>query len=182
MFAHMQAVMFVYDSAVNFWWIKPKHSNPKELEQKTMTFNTSGPYKNDAGRSKQIYQPVADLFNHRTSFGNTRFDFEMVDGIPHAVLIIRRNTVTESGSPKSIDVDEKLYLVLIWQEEWSGIFARTKYLKGKMVFRRQDEAAFFARQFLMEGSKFVLSDADTDDFMDPFDDGSDDVKDLYEDL
>ena len=47
---------------VDFWWIKPQASNPGALEPLTLPRNAKGPHKNDPGRSRAVYAPLAALF------------------------------------------------------------------------------------------------------------------------
>eukprot|EP00397_Hematodinium_sp_SG-2012_P006867 GEMP01006904.1.p1 GENE.GEMP01006904.1~~GEMP01006904.1.p1 ORF type:complete len:490 (-),score=51.73 GEMP01006904.1:2014-3483(-) len=172
-FAGMQSVMYSWtpDQLIDYWWIKPMKDDMLSLEKETMRLNIRQPHKNDPGRSKPIYQPLADFFIHKAVHGNVRFGIEMNDGLPRAVLYEQ-----PTDGRKGEDV---LYLYLIWQEDWtSSPFARVKYLKGKMVFRRES-LFFYARQFMIEGTKFTLEAEETDEFQNPFGDGERDVKDYY---
>ena len=36
-------------------------------------------------------------------------------------------------------------MCLVWLEEWSSPFARNKFMRGKMVYRRRANGGFFAR-------------------------------------
>ena len=61
-FCSMQAVMFCrLASDVDFWWIKPKESDPSSLEAKTLDYNSAGPYKNNAGKAKAACLPLSPI-------------------------------------------------------------------------------------------------------------------------
>eukprot|EP00967_Tisochrysis_lutea_P112851 scaffold178679_cov28-Tisochrysis_lutea.AAC.2 len=109
-----------------------------------------GEHKNDPGRSRALYAQFADLFAlgggadaaaraDRAGGGKLRFEIVQVGpspGVPRALIVD-----VVSGS--------NYYVHLIWQEDWtSNPFARSKYVKGKIVYQRDPAASvFFARPY-----------------------------------
>merc|ERR1719277_3002927 len=84
-FCGMQAVMYCasWDCQVDFWWVKPSKTADSEgnfgIEQNTLSRHAKGPHKNDPGRSKQFYKPLADLFGQEGQCRDgSRFGIERV--------------------------------------------------------------------------------------------------------
>jgi len=152
-FCGMQAVMYSVsgDGEVDFWWVKPRQG-AVAVEPNTLSRHARGPYKNDPGRSKPFYKPLADLFVQEQIIGGTRFGIEKADAFSRAFL----ERVSESGVTRH-------YVSHIWQEDWSSNpFASCKYIKGKIVYQKDPQSLeFFARQFSMvNGSLTILEHED----------------------
>jgi len=174
-FANMQSVMFAYTKAkkVDYWWIKPEKDNAEALEKATLTYNTAGAWKNDPGKSKSVYDPVMDLFNKGVKHGDLSFVIHQDGKRPRSCICVN----DAKGAVK-----EQLYIFLIWQEDWTiNPFARSKFLKGKVVFKHHPgEPFFYAREYLLKDGIFKFTGEDTDEFTDMFrGEGANEVKDLY---
>ena len=114
--------------AVDFWWVKPSASEPGALEERTLGRNAKGPHKNDPGRSRTVYAPLADLFNLSngcTADGRLRFGMAYAGGgVPRAYV-------------ESVRTGERYYLVLVWQEDWTANpFARSRFILGKLIYQK----------------------------------------------
>ena len=143
MLAGMQVVMFTAmdageggGQALDFWWVKPREGEASSLEAQTLHRHSRGPHKNDPGRSKAVYGPIAKLWDGedglRASRGALRFGFGSDSGLSSAWI-------------ESVATGERYHLCLVWLEEWSSPFARNKFMRGKMVYRRRANGGFFAR-------------------------------------
>eukprot|EP00931_Biecheleriopsis_adriatica_P092877 TRINITY_DN66645_c0_g1_i1.p1 TRINITY_DN66645_c0_g1~~TRINITY_DN66645_c0_g1_i1.p1 ORF type:complete len:386 (-),score=71.52 TRINITY_DN66645_c0_g1_i1:70-1227(-) len=138
-FCGMQAVMYSAANGsstdVDFWWVKPLKDDKDNLESNTLCRHSKGPHKNDPGRSKSVYQPIADLFRNKATMNGLRF------GIDHVKSARLGKTVPRAFIEQSIEGEVvKLWLTLVWQEEWTqNPFARTKYVKGKLVYQKDVE-------------------------------------------
>ena len=87
-----------------------------------------------------MYEPLAALFTSagQNKDGTLRFGIELVEGVPRAYI-------------ESIRSGERFYICLVWQESWSANpFARSKYIKGKLVYQAAPGEGFFARPFCIE--------------------------------
>lgn len=149
LFCGMQVVMYSVsgDGEVDFWWVKPRQG-AVAVEPNTLSRHAKGPYKNDPGRSKPFYKPLADLFVQEQSIGGTRFGIEKADAVSRAFL----EQVSESGVTRQ-------YISLIWQEDWSSNpFTSRKYIKGKIVYQKDPQSLeFSARQYsIVNGSMSIL--------------------------
>lgn len=166
----MQAVMFTCDSKkmIDFWWVKPVSQNgfgsPKKtpsslnpqstLEMETLNRHSSGSHKNDPGRSKPFYKPLADLFEKSQATSSWHFWIEMTrsktgDEAPRAVM------------RKLGKMHHKNYVHVLWLEDWtSNPFSMNKYIKGKIVYQRKiGSRRFHCRQFEIHDKKlFIVSD------------------------
>merc|ERR1712032_797961 len=134
----MQAIMFcsslsetAASASVDFWWVKPSRASSTEVERETLNRHGQGAHKNDPGRSKQCYQLLANLFEQNTLTGGWRFAIEIV------------STKLGETAPRAFMLQEtakravRLYVHIIWQEDWTtNPFARTKYIKGKIVYQK----------------------------------------------
>jgi len=158
----MQAVLYVCpdnggawaaeggDPRLDFWWIKPQKANPRTLQKETMHFNMTGPYKNDPGRSKEVYDTLVEKFVEGRD-GNFTFGLDSVSG---------RAYIAQDCPGRPL---EKMLLYLIWQEEWSSPFARKKFIKGKLCYQKEKEGSiiqneFYARRYeIMDGRVRISS-------------------------
>lgn len=162
MWCGMQVVMYCVslDGDVDFWWVKPavKDGDVADVERATLNRHAKGPHKNDPGRSKQFLKPLADYFlNKERLVDGTTFGIERVGSGDESKCMrafLQRPSPSPGGQP------HKFYLDVVWQEDWgTAIFARTSYIKGKLVY--QKEAAgpqFFARQYSIANNKIMLFD------------------------
>lgn len=157
----MQAVLFAsLDGArpsqgskaapVDFWWVKPMQSDAARLDSQTVNRHSAGPHKNDPGRSRDVYQPLADKFSIGKD-GDFVFGLDPTSGRAFIQDIHRQH--------------EHLLLYLIWQEEWSGVMSRKKFLRGKICYEkvdtRQDAAntkpKLFARQYEISDGRIAIA-------------------------
>ena len=54
-----------------------------------------------------------------------------------------------------------VYLTFVWQERWSSILARSRYMEGKVVYQKDPTtAAYHARQYLVSDGKLTLHPAE----------------------
>jgi hypothetical protein len=152
----MQAVMYCVgvDGVVDFWWVKPMKGSQTRVEQCTLSRNVKGPHKNDPGRSKPFYKPLADVFGQAAAMKDGwRFGIE--DAGASADRAARAYVEKETS-----DGPDRMYLYLIWQEDWTNNpFARSKYIKGKIVYQRELKAdEFFSRQYMITNGVMSLID------------------------
>ena len=151
-FAPMQAVVYccMNESAefgsgitrIDFWWLKPRNGLPNTLEAETLNRHASGPHKNDPGRSKDIYRPLAELFSSSGKQGA-----HLLFGIEGA-----RAYIMDS------DTNECYYICLVWQEDWtSNPLARSRFVKGMIIYQKNPiESAFFTRPFAIIDKKILI--------------------------
>jgi len=163
------------DGEVDFWWVKPSKDDSTVTEQETLCRQNKGPHKNDPGRSKPFYKPLADMFQtaHVASDGR-RYAIEAPPGEKSSRAFIEEENTTTSQR-------EKLWLTLVWQEDWtSSPFARSKYIKGKIVYQRNyKELEFYSREYMIKDGVMTFSDFEDPPFllkMLP----DNDIKDLFE--
>mmetsp|Transcript_8409 Transcript_8409/g.20855 ORF Transcript_8409/g.20855 Transcript_8409/m.20855 type:complete len:367 (+) Transcript_8409:53-1153(+) len=119
----MQAVAYaVMDSGkIDFWWVKPRADCAGELEAGTLHRHSHGPFKNDPGKSRAVYQALADFFaGTGPSQDGTSFEVQSVNGTARGCLCL-------SGSVRPI--------VLIWQEEYSGLLSWSKFVHGQIMYQ-----------------------------------------------
>lgn len=132
-YCKMQAVMYAQvGSIVDFWWVKPQKDNPCCLEKNTLTLHMTGPFKNNAGRSRSVYSPLAEKFASGIPDGDFTFGIDK-----HGRAFVEEDTGAGDGSRA------RLLIYLIWQEDWSSAFAYTKFIRGKICY--QKEAALGTR-------------------------------------
>mmetsp|Transcript_62126 Transcript_62126/g.133588 ORF Transcript_62126/g.133588 Transcript_62126/m.133588 type:complete len:238 (-) Transcript_62126:63-776(-) len=189
MFCGMQAVMYSASALgeVDFWWVKPSRSpNQGGVEAKTLNKNVKGPHKNDPGRSKPFYQPLADLFGKECGSGTRMQRQNVLKG--GVRLGLERVKAGEEGGREAVRAYleqegqiSKVFLNLVWQEDWtSNPFARSKYIKGKIIYQKDPQALqFFARQYsIVDG---IMTIAPTEDL--PFESvvPGNEIKALYAD-
>eukprot|EP00928_Gymnodinium_smaydae_P093636 TRINITY_DN7792_c0_g6_i1.p1 TRINITY_DN7792_c0_g6~~TRINITY_DN7792_c0_g6_i1.p1 ORF type:complete len:493 (+),score=105.25 TRINITY_DN7792_c0_g6_i1:122-1600(+) len=157
-FCGMQAVMFCADKRgdVDFWWVKPSKSDPSKLERETLNRHSSGKHKNDPGRSKPFFQPLADLFAK-----NALVSSEWRFGIEHAGTdgkVPRAYIDWVDPSSESDVKGQRCYLQCLWQEDWtSNPFSRSKYVKGKLVYHKQGKSEkLYMRQYeIRDGVAYI---------------------------
>lgn len=155
-FCGMQVIAYFIssngDGEVDFWWVKPTKGAGTETEHATLCRQTKGPHKNDPGRSKPFYKPLADMFKEgHVAEDGRRYAIEAPPGerCPRAFI------EEDSSSGER----EKLWLHLVWQEDWtSNPWSRSKYIKGKIVYqRRPEELEFYAREYCIKDGAFQFS-------------------------
>lgn len=178
MFCGMQVVVYCADFAgeVDVWWVKPQQSSRKSggigsVEHKTLSRNSKGPYKNDPGRSKPFYKPLADLFQQGACKDGRRFGIEAgkAGQAPRAFI------------EESNGVNERWYMYLVWQEDWTtNPLARAKYIKGRVAYQKdREEYKYFTRQFEMQSNgQLILSEDEDQSFEAALPDET--IKDLWE--
>jgi len=180
-FCGMQAVMYCanWECQVDFWWVKPGKAADGEgnfgIERNTLSRHAKGPHKNDPGRSRQFYKPLADLFSQECEHRDgSRFGIERVSSCSGG-RALRAYMDKECEGRMT-----RLYMHLVWQEDWtSNPFARSKYIKGKLVYQKDLQAhQFFARQYSITNGKISVSDVEEQAFSSVL--PGDDVKDLRE--
>merc|ERR1712194_182827 len=150
----MQAVLFsqVQKGGVDFWWVKPRKEGG-QLEPSFLTLHKKGSFKNDPGRSKPIYAPLAEKFSKGA-------DGDFVYGVDGS----GRAFIEEIGEG---EVRERLLLYLVWQEAWSGVFSSEKFIRGKILYQKdapgglQEQSAnpspFFAREYEIRDGQLTLA-------------------------
>jgi len=175
-FCGMQAVMYSVsgDGEIDFWWVKPSKSESgghTGVEANTLNRHAKGPYKNDPGRSKPFYKPLADLFHQGQAVEGLRF------GIEKAGSEMASRAFLEQASGGAAT---RQYMHMVWQEDWtSNPFARTKYVKGKIVYQKDPEALqFFARQYSIVNGAVSISDYEENPFCSVL--PNEDIKDLVD--
>lgn len=151
----MQSVMFGRDDdgKVSFWWVKPDQSGQR-LEEETLCEHTSGQHKNDPGRSRPFFQPLADLFQKGVAMRQWRFGIQMVEtpsgpSVPRAYA----ERVELDGS-----TGLRLFVYALWMEDWTAFpFARHKYIKGKLVYQKDlEDSQFWIRQYeIIDGAAHI---------------------------
>ena len=148
MFASMQAVMYVSmlgaaAPALDFWWIKPHHAAPNELEPQTLSKQHAGPHKNDPGRSRAVYAPIASLITSGAINGGVRFGLAEAAGRTRAFVEDARGG--------------RRYLCLVWQEDWSNPLARNKFIAGKLVYQKEPGATeYYACEYRIDNETFSM--------------------------
>jgi len=178
-FCGMQAVMYSVsrerEQDLDFWWVKPQKLTAVELERNTLSRNAKGPHKNDPGRSKPFYKAFADLFVQGSAGPpGMCFGIEKVNGKPHQS--------TARAYLKNDSDDSKMYLHLVWQEDWTtNPFSSKKYIRGKIVYQKDlDVHEFFSRQYCIKNGAVSISDVEEPSFKTIL--PSDEIKDLWDDV
>ena len=151
-FCGMQAVMYSQMdgavSTVDFWWIKPMKTDARALERQTLSRRGEGAHKNDPGRSKAVYAKFANLFlQHATEPCNgMRFCRGEVAGCARAYI-------------EEVNSGARLYIYLIWQEEWTtNPLARKPFIRGKVVYQLDPSTrAYFAKRYEYSNARLSLS-------------------------
>lgn len=105
-----------------------------------MSYHDRGPHKNSPGASAGVYQPLADLFGRpQRNKDQVSLELETVEGAQRGVMVCR---------------GQRLYIYLIWQEEWtSNPLAWTKYVQGKIVYQKDVRVMeFFTLPYRIEAT------------------------------
>ncbi|CAK0843479.1 unnamed protein product [Prorocentrum cordatum] len=151
----MQAVLFsqLPGGGVDFWWVKPRKDEAGQLEPMFLALHRRGSFKNDPGRSRPIYAPLAEKFS-RGADGDFVFG---VDGSGRAFIEESRE-----GNAR-----ERMLLYLVWQEAWSGVFSSEKFIRGKILYQKgapgglqepgSNSSLFFAREYEIRDGQLTLS-------------------------
>lgn len=177
-FCGMQVIAYFIssngDGEVDFWWVKPVKGSDSQVEHATLCRQAKGPHKNDPGRSKQFYKPLADMFSqgHVAKDGRV-FSIQAPPGETCPRAFIEEDSVTAGKR-------DRLWLHLVWQEAWTtNPWASSKYIKGKIVYQRNPkEIEFFSREYCIKDGVFTFSNWEDD----PFDTilPNQSIKELYE--
>jgi len=168
-FCGMQAVMYSASAAdaldIDFWWVKPRKEDPQNIETETLCRHAKGPHKNDPGRSKQFYKPIADLFTQKSHMNALYFGVEEVPS-PTTSGKAPRAYIYQDTAGATV---KKHFLTLVWQEEWTqNPFARHKYIKGKIVYQRSPEdIEFFTKAYTIMDGRMMLSEIEDSGFPSP---------------
>eukprot|EP00927_Polykrikos_kofoidii_P086884 TRINITY_DN9867_c0_g2_i1.p1 TRINITY_DN9867_c0_g2~~TRINITY_DN9867_c0_g2_i1.p1 ORF type:complete len:388 (+),score=64.06 TRINITY_DN9867_c0_g2_i1:335-1498(+) len=159
----MQAVVYCVclEGHVDFWWVKPSKAKPTELEKATLNRHSKGPHKNDPGRSRQFYKPLADVFEDGELRQGWRFGIEKV-------LSDRGEEAHRAYIQSEDNISQRLYVQVFWQEDWSmSPFSRSKYIKGKVVYQKIVSACqYFSRQYEIHDGVITISKFEEPPFTD----------------
>lgn len=147
----MQAVLFSQSGGklIDFWFVKPEASNPSVLERATLSKNSKGGHKNNAERSRNLYNPLAEKFSGRT-------DGDCVYGVD-----ARGRAFVEEKSPGRT---RRMLVYFVWIENWSSGMTGKKFLEGKICYERvasgsikNGRSPFYARQYRIEDGSICLA-------------------------
>jgi len=162
-FCGMQVIAYFVssngDGEVDFWWVKPTGSSKSpgnETEHATLCRHGKGPHKNDPGRSKPFYKPLADMFTQASMAADgRRYAVEVPPGENSSRAFIEEESMANPRSGKR----DKLWLHLVWQEDWTtNPFSSSKYIKGKLIYQRDPkESIFFAREYMIKDGVMTFS-------------------------
>lgn len=167
-FCGMQAVMYCSSAAnsldIDFWRVKPQKDDAHCIETETLCRQAKGPHKNDPGRSKPFYKPIADLFTQQASMNALSFGIEDVDDGSGGTA--PRALIHHGAAGSKVD---KHYLTMVWQEEWTqNPFSCHKYIKGKIVYQKDpEELEFFTKAYTILDGKMMLSEIEDSGFPSP---------------
>jgi len=178
-FCGMQVIAYFIssegDPEVDFWWVKPKKGAEAEMEYATLCRQSKGQHKNDPGRSKPFYKPLADMFSEgHVDKDGRRYAIEAPPGETS------RRAFIEENCPSKPKARDKLWLHLVWQEDWtSNPLARSKYIRGKIVYQRDHkDIEFYAREYTIRDGVFSFSAYEDQAFDTMLPDDS--IKELYD--
>lgn len=146
-FCGMQAVLYCRraDGCIDFWWVKPRYEDPEQLERNTLKLHAEGPFKNVAGSSRAVYEPLAQKF-YGQEMDASGGDFSFgVDASERAYVDER----VQDGSVL------RMPFYCIWQEDWGGFLSRSAYVRGRLLYQR--DGAFFARQYEIRGESLLIA-------------------------
>ena len=132
----------------------------------TLSRHASGPHKNSPGRSKDVYAPLAALFNAEDTDGvaTVKFGLERVvpadassepTSLPEAAPAVPwRATMRSVASPGVVR-----YLVLVWQEAWSSPISRSRWILGKLVYQRGSppDSALYSAPYRIDGARLTVA-------------------------
>eukprot|EP00928_Gymnodinium_smaydae_P039141 TRINITY_DN26806_c0_g1_i2.p1 TRINITY_DN26806_c0_g1~~TRINITY_DN26806_c0_g1_i2.p1 ORF type:complete len:408 (+),score=81.20 TRINITY_DN26806_c0_g1_i2:92-1315(+) len=184
-FCGMQALVFCRLSGggrqdeVDFWWVKPKVLDQSKLEPSTLDRHATGEFKNVAEKARKLYAPFAEKFSKGLD-GDFWFGF---DDSGRAVI---RETLPDGQCLHML-------LYFVWQEAWSSVFSRQKFIEGQLYYERAitadataaprwDPASgaaaapvrFFARHYRLEDSRLWIAPFENEEALEallPSDDG-----------
>lgn len=153
----MQAVMYCAGRScgkVCFWWVKPAKGTgpgPPRLEEATLQLHTRGSHKNDPGRSRQFLKPLADVFESGASTQGWRFGTEVT------MSRFGKKAVRAFLQQEREDAP-KMWVHILWQEDWSNPLSSKKYIKGKIVYQKFVAASqYFSRQYEYNDGVMTIS-------------------------
>mmetsp|Transcript_47970 Transcript_47970/g.111946 ORF Transcript_47970/g.111946 Transcript_47970/m.111946 type:complete len:377 (-) Transcript_47970:199-1329(-) len=157
-FCGMQAVMFSHIETpgkdagfVDFWWIKPSRADASALEPQTLNLNASGPHRNVPGKSRSIYAPFAEKF--KIDDGG-----DFIYGVD-----------TEGRAYIEEDLDgsrSRMLMYLVWQEAWSGVMSKSKFIRGKICYQKSKPGpstaggkrrGFFSREYQIRDGQLSIA-------------------------
>jgi len=150
-----QAVMYSsLGQSVEFWWIKPKASNKTSIERSTLSLHNQGKFKNCPGKAKAVYLPFAQKFA-----GCVDGDFSF--GVDRETGRAFIDEVGERGRKT------RMLLYFVWQETWSSMMAKKKFMKGKLFYQKKgNDQKFFARQYRIADSELIILEELTEEQVD----------------
>jgi len=154
---------FIAEGKVDFWWVKPCKGDLASIEEATLSRHCKGIHRNEPGRSRQFYKPLADLFERGDELQGWLFGTEEVRSKNgHVTFRAFLQQDSKNGGAG------RLYVYLLWQEDWtSSPFASSKYIKGKIVYQKVVPAGqSFSRQFEIHDNKMFISDLEEAPFTD----------------
>jgi len=130
--------------SIEFWWVKPD-SNGAVYDPAYLTLNTGGACKNACGgAAKAGFQPIADNFAKSVTKDGVSFGTEAV-----SPDVLRAFFDAGGG---------RCYVCAIWQEEWSGPMAWTKFMQGRIMFQKDPlQPTFHTLPFRVEGTNLCIS-------------------------
>jgi len=127
---------------LDFWWIKPRRGEPQKLEPETINRHAHGKYRNKPGSSQHAYGPLAEKFRSGRN-GDFVFGVDPESG---------RAYIEDVGAC-GVRERSRMLLYFVWQEDWSTMAARRKFMRGKLCYQRvnatgtEDSPQLFAREY-----------------------------------
>jgi hypothetical protein len=145
----MQAVMYAsMGPLVDFWWIKPQKTRPRELEEQTLHRHTKGQHKNDPGQSRKVYSPIADCFAKGTS-EDGKLRFTLTRASPDSDRTRACIECLSSGA--------RYYLCLVWMEGFPSNPFGKKYVTGKIVYQHEpNSTSYYVRPYAIHDKSLVI--------------------------
>ncbi|CAE7797601.1 unnamed protein product, partial [Symbiodinium sp. CCMP2456] len=154
-FCGMQAVMYSASAAdafdIDFWWVKPRKEDPQNIETETLCRHAKGPHKNDPGRSKQFYKPIADLFTQKSHMNALYFGIEEVPS-PTTSGKAPRAYIYQDTAGATV---KKHFLTLVWQGG-SGAVRCTEPRSPRLLCVKDIE--FFTKAYTIMDGRMMLSE------------------------
>lgn len=150
----MQAILYnQMGPRIAFWWIKPQNGNSRRLERNTRNKHSTGPFKNVPGdKSGRLYSLFAEKFSGAV-VGTFRFG---VDESGYAFIEEHRKD----------GVVMKMFVYLVWQEAWSSMLSRSRFMQGKICYTKRPlavssvkiaEPQFFNRQYRLQADQIMIA-------------------------
>lgn len=163
-FCGMQAIMYCANAKgdIDFWWVKPDKDNAADVEKQTLSRQAKGPHKNDPGRSKPFYIVLANMFAKGERNMGRRFGVDITSHTsPRCWIEEPRPLPGKAG-----EGPWKMWLNVVWIEDWTtNPFARSKFIKGKIVYQKDPSAIqFFARQYYILDDNMQILDHEEPSF------------------